>query len=66
MKGVLTMTSEDRCPFGANCPHVQTVKQEVEKLDSELGSMRSLLMKTNTTLYFIAGVLSIHLGIMII
>ena len=66
MKGVLTMTNEDRCPFGANCPHVQTVKQEVEKLDDEIGSLRSLLMKTNTTLYFIAGVLSIHLGIMII
>ena len=66
MKGVLTMTSEDRCPFGANCPHVQTVKQEVEKLDDEIGSLRSLLMKTNTTLYFIAGVLSLHLGIMII
>ena len=66
MRGVLTMTSEDRCPFGANCPHVQTVKQEVEKLDDEIGSLRSLLMKTNTTLYFIAGVLSLHLGIMII
>ena len=60
------MTNEDRCPFGANCPHVQTVRDEVEKLDSEIGSLRSLLMKTNTTLYFIAGVLSIHLGIMII
>ena len=66
MRGVLTMTSEDRCPFGANCPHVQTVRNEVEKLDSELGSMRSLLTKTNATLYFIAGVLSLHLGIMII
>ena len=65
MRGIPTM-SEDRCPFGANCPHVQTVKQEVEKLDGELGSMRTLLTKTNATLYFIAGVLSLHLGIMII
>ena len=65
MRGILTMT-EDRCPFGANCPHVQTVKDEVEKLDTELGSLRTLLMRTNTTLYFIAGVLSLHLGIMII
>ena len=58
--------SEDRCPFGANCPHVQTVKQEVEKLDTELGSVRALLSKTNITLYFIAGVLSAHLGVMIL
>ena len=66
MKGVLTMTNEDRCPFGANCPHVQTVRNEVEKLDSELGSVRTLLTKTNITLYFIAGVLSAHLGVMIL
>lgn len=61
-----TAMTEDRCPFGANCPHVQTVRNEVEKLDTELGSLRSLLLKMNTTLYFIAGVLSIHLGIMIL
>lgn len=63
--GRLTMTTE-KCPFGGACPHVQTVRDEVEKVDKEIESLRSILNKTNMTLYFIAGVLSLHLGVMLI
>lgn len=56
----------DRCPFAGRCPHVQTVRDEIDKLDAEIGGLRSIMLKTNTTLYFIAGILSIHLGVMIL
>ncbi len=56
----------DRCPFAGQCPHVQTVREEVDKLDGEIGSLRAILLKTNATLYFIAGILSLHLGVMIL
>lgn len=58
--------TDDRCPFGGHCPHVQTVRDEIDKLDTEIGGLRSVMLKTNTTLYFIAGILSLHLGVMIL
>lgn len=64
------MTDEPRCPYAGTCPHVAKVEDELhregERLEAELGGLHRILSKTNCTLYLIAGILSLHLGLMIL
>ena len=64
-RGILTM-SEDRCPYNGTCPHVALIRKEVEKVDNDVDDLRTILRSTNRTLYFIAGIISLHLGLVIL
>lgn len=60
------MTTDERCPYNGTCPHVALIRQEVNKVDKDVDDLRTILRNTNRTLYFIAGIISLHLGIMIL
>lgn len=59
------------CPYGSEyCPKVLALENEVHDMEDtfneDLGSLRSELKNIGYTMYFIAGLLSLHLGVMII
>ena len=58
--------SEDRSPYNGTCPHVALIRKEVEKVDNDVDDLRTILRSTNRTLYFIAGIISLHLGLVIL
>lgn len=54
------MTPSKECPYGAKaCP-------KVDKIEERVGRMEKNQSKMMTTLYFIAGVVSVTLGVQII
>ena len=54
------MTPRNECPYGANsCP-------KVEEIEDRVAHMEKSLSKMMTTLYFIAGVVSVTLGVQIL
>lgn len=54
------MTPRNECPYGASsCP-------KVEEIEERVGRMERNQTKIMMTLYFIAGVVSVSLGVQII
>lgn len=54
------VTSRTECPYGANsCPKVEEIEERVAHMEKSLSKMM-------TTLYFIAGVVSVTLGVQIL
>lgn len=48
------------CPYGAGtCP-------KIEELESDVNDVRATLSRITTTLYFIAGIVSVTLGVSIL
>lgn len=54
------MPKQNECPYGAdNCPKINALEKEVQ-------STKDLIIKMMKTLYLIAGILTINLGITIL
>lgn len=54
------MTPRNECPYGAKaCPKIEEIEERVTHMEKNLSRMM-------TTLYFIAGVVSVTLGVQIL
>lgn len=60
--------TEHECPYGsAYCPKVLALEDEVDKIEagvkSEVSDLRAELRNMSKTLYIIAGILFVNLGV---
>lgn len=65
------MPNEHKCPYGTDyCPKVLALEDEVHDIESEvkddLKSLHVELRNISKTLYVMAGVLILHLGVVFI